>query len=100
MLPMLVSIQFADACECIQSDDGSTVEYVQWTGTTDCNESGTATTFAYLPFDFDPINYPELDQFNCADTACPHYVIEFATAHPTQTCPFDTGKEYLNGEDD
>merc|ERR1712129_292920 len=49
---------------------------------------------------FDPVLYPDTDLFNCAPTPCPYFIIEDATAHPTQTCPYDVGKNYLAGEDD
>ena len=77
------------------------MEHLYWTGTSDCNEGGTATTGPVkLPFVFKPSLYPDTDLFNCADTPCPYFIIEDGTAHPTQTCPYDVGKLYGQGEED
>eukprot|EP01084_Bolivina_argentea_P287812 493889_1 len=92
----LTSVSYIYTC----SEDLSTVEYWSFTGSSDCN-ADTATIVNQLPFAFDPINYPLGDTFECsADESCPYYLIEDGTAHPTQTCPFDVGKDYVTGGED
>eukprot|EP01084_Bolivina_argentea_P142264 249944_1 len=72
--------------------DGSTVELYDYTGCSDCSCTPTLRTdFNAI---FNPIQYPDRDSFNCSGDPCPYYIIEDGTAHRSQECPFDTGKDY------
>merc|ERR1712176_610828 len=71
--------------------DNSTVEHWQFVGSSDCNATGGAVSSSQLNFEFDPVNHPDRDTFECRGDPCPYYIIEDGTAHPEPGCPFDTG---------